>query len=166
MCFRVARAGVQQLGVSIIWKDVPISIVIAIAGYLTFYGLYLIIYFGYAFITHHSLAYKNSPNLLSGGITAWTIAFVLLNPFFEELIVRAYIISEVKFLIGTGSLAVALSVGVQTLYHLYQGFHVAVAMAGLFLLFSLYYLKSRRIMPVILAHMYLDAFALWFRASS
>lgn len=158
------EGGIQQLGVSIRWKDVPVSLAIAIAGYLTFYVLYLAIYYGYPLITHKELVDRNALNLLSGGITAWAIALVLLNPFYEELIVRAYFISEVQFLTGSRALAVAFSAGIQTLYHLYQGFNIAAAMAGVFLLFSVYYLKSRRIVPVILAHMYFDAVALWFQS--
>lgn len=49
------------------------------------------------------------------------IPFSLLNPFFEELIVRAYVMTEVIELTGSATLAVALSVGIQLSYHLYYG---------------------------------------------
>jgi membrane protease YdiL (CAAX protease family) len=70
----------------------------------------------------------------------------------------------VKDLTGSGALAVAISVALQTVYHLYQGVIMAVATGAGFLIFSLYYARSRRITPVILAHLYLDALALWYTA--
>jgi membrane protease YdiL (CAAX protease family) len=54
------------------------------------------------------------------------IPFSLLNPFFEELIVRAYLMSEVIDLAGSPAFAVALSVAVQFSYHLFYGWAGAV----------------------------------------
>jgi hypothetical protein len=41
-------------------------------------------------------------------------------------------------------------------YHLYQGAPKAFAEIGSFLVFSIYYAKTNRIAPVILAHLYMD----------
>jgi membrane protease YdiL (CAAX protease family) len=84
------------------------------------------------------------------------IASFLLNPFFEELIVRAYLMTEVLDLTGSSTLAVALSVAVQFSYHLYQGWAVAISLSLQFLVFALYYALSRRALPIIVAHALFD----------
>ena len=51
----------------------------------------------------------------------WAVPFALFNPFFEELIVRAYLMTEVADLTGSSALAIAASVLFQSSYHLYYG---------------------------------------------
>jgi membrane protease YdiL (CAAX protease family) len=93
------------------------------------------------------------------------VLYALLNPFYEELLVRAFLISEVEAIYRSTSLAVFASVTLQTSYHLYQGLPAALSHIPAFLLFSLYFVRTRRILPVILAHMFMDvsALALYFR---
>ncbi len=89
-----------------------------------------------------------------------SILFTILNPFHEELLVRAFLITEVEGLYRSTTLAVILSITLQTSYHLYQGLPGALSHVPTFLVFSLYYVRTRRILPVILAHMFLDVTAL------
>ena len=89
------------------------------------------------------------------------IPFSLLNPFFEELIVRAYLITEVVQLTGSSVLAVILSVAVQFSYHLYYGWTGAISLAFPFLALALYYVRTRRALPVIVAHGFFDIYALF-----
>jgi membrane protease YdiL (CAAX protease family) len=97
------------------------------------------------------------------GIFITTVVFQCVNPFFEELIVRAYLITEVRQLTRSSVTAVVCSTALQTGYHLYQGIPLALAAGAMFLLWSVYYAKTNRIMPVILAHFYFDAGAtLWY----
>jgi membrane protease YdiL (CAAX protease family) len=70
--------------------------------------------------------------------------------------VRAYLISEVQFFTGSSSLAVLASVVIQSSYHLYQGVVPAFLTTSVFTVFSLYYIRTRRITPVIIAHMVFD----------
>jgi hypothetical protein len=51
-------------------------------------------------------------------------------------------------------------VGLQTSYHLYQGLQNVPSLAVSFLILSVYYARCGRILPVILAHLYFDLFAL------
>jgi membrane protease YdiL (CAAX protease family) len=85
------------------------------------------------------------------------LAFALLNPFFEELIVRAFLISETAALTGSTVLAVAISVILQTAYHLYQGIPNALGLGSLFLIFSLNYVRTQRAFPIIIAHLWSEA---------
>jgi membrane protease YdiL (CAAX protease family) len=96
--------------------------------------------------------------------TIFSLLYVLLNPFHEELLVRAFLISETEWMYGRTALAIFISVVLQTSYHLYQGLPLALSHVPAFLLFSLYFVRTRRILPIILAHMYMDlsALALYF----
>ena len=88
------------------------------------------------------------------------IPFVLLNPFFEELIVRAYLMTEVQDLTGSSALAILVSVIVQFSYHLYYGWAGAISLSFQFLIFALYYARSRNISPVIVAHGLFDIYGI------
>jgi membrane protease YdiL (CAAX protease family) len=70
----------------------------------------------------------------------------------EELIVRAFLMTEVAELSGSWALAVFASVGFQTLYHLYLGTGPALMAAGGFFVYAVFYASTRRITPVILSH--------------
>jgi membrane protease YdiL (CAAX protease family) len=91
---------------------------------------------------------------------AAVIPFVLLNPFFEELIVRAYLMTEVWELTGSSVLAIAVSIVVQFSYHLYYGWAAAISLSFQFLVFALYYARSRSILPVIVAHGLFDIYGI------
>lgn len=93
------------------------------------------------------------------GFGLLTICFVVVNPTFEEMIVRAFLMSETMALTGSATLAVVLSFLLQTSYHLYQGVPYAMALGLIFLVFSIYYARTHRILPVLLAHFLAD---LWF----
>jgi len=94
--------------------------------------------------------------LFGGGITSTMIIFAFVNPFFEELIVRAYVMTEVKALTGSAAIAIMASTLLQMGYHFYQGAPLAFSHGAAFLVFSIYYAKTKRIMPVILAHLFGD----------
>jgi membrane protease YdiL (CAAX protease family) len=83
-----------------------------------------------------------------------TVVSQLANAAYEELIVRAFLITEVVELTGQVPLAVLSSVCLQALYHLYQGGAGALVNAGGFLILSIYYVRYRRITPVLLAHFF------------
>jgi membrane protease YdiL (CAAX protease family) len=87
------------------------------------------------------------------------IPFTLVNPFGEELIVRAYLMTEVRELTGSSMLAVAVSVLVQSSYHLYYGWAGAISLSFMFLTFAIYYVRSRKALPVVVAHAAFDIYA-------
>jgi membrane protease YdiL (CAAX protease family) len=70
----------------------------------------------------------------------------------EELVVRAFLMTEIEELTGHMGLAIVASVGLQTLYHLYQGTPAALVHIGIFLVSALFYAATRRITPIILVH--------------
>lgn len=169
MAYVLSRQGrnLKQLGVSFSWKDFPVSLILMVVSYIAFYLCHLIIFYGRYFLAGRVLSQPaRTHTYLDAGVTVGTVLFVILNPLYEELIARAYIISEVKYLTNSGILAVLVSVAVQALYHLYQGVSATIALSAMFLVLSIYYIKYKRIVPVILAHMYFDLFALLVYARS
>ncbi|MGH9644759.1 MAG: CPBP family glutamic-type intramembrane protease [Terriglobales bacterium] len=118
----------------------------------------------YAAFGHHLHRTFDVSALFGDHITIFTVLFVLLNPFHEELIVRGFLITEMEHFYHNTALAVFVSVLVQSSYHLYQGLGAALLHASTFLLFSIYFVRTRRILPVVMAHMFLDVGALAFYA--
>ena len=104
--------------------------------------------------------------LFGGSVTLLTFLFTFVNPFFEELLVRAFLITEVEAIFASTNLAAVVSIVVQTTYHLYQGIRSALALSSCFTLFTWYYVRKRRILPVILAHLYMDTAAVLLYARS
>jgi membrane protease YdiL (CAAX protease family) len=47
-------------------------------------------------------------------------------------------------------------VALQTSYHFYQGTFAAIAYIPVFLVFAVYYQRTQRVLPVLLAHMVWD----------
>ena len=89
--------------------------------------------------------------------------------FFEELIARAYLMTRLKRLTNSVTAAVLISTVLQTSYHFYQGGVRALSYVAVFLIFSIYYAKTNRVWPIILAHLYMDVGATveyWLRSSA
>jgi len=97
--------------------------------------------------------------LFANRIGIGTIVFQLVNPFFEELIVRAYVMTRVRELTNSLALAIIASVVLQVSYHFYQGVWMALSYTGVFLVLSLYYAKTNRILAPILTHLIFDVSA-------
>jgi membrane protease YdiL (CAAX protease family) len=152
-----------DLGFGWSWKDFGWSIVLFIAGFETYRLIYLAIQnTGLTTVTLHETSNSVGYLLFGRGIFLSTFIFQMVNPFCEELIARAYLMTEVKNLTKSIVWAVAISTIFQASYHLYQGVPAAVSHVGEFLIFSIFYAKTNRITPVILAHLYTDVSATLF----
>jgi len=146
----------RDIGLSARWRDVPVSLLLMVIGLiLSACTIVVLDYLSYL-VTGEALAHRSPPApSLNAGVVVAIGGFIwfLMVPFYEEIIVRAYTISELLALSGNAALAVGLSVTVQCAYHLYQGLPAAISHAGPFLVCALYYLKTRRALPAILAHL-------------
>lgn len=147
----------SDLGLRWSVRDIGTGVAVAFAGYLA-YGL------GHSVV---SVVYHALFTTPAGGVTARQIyshpsliafPFTILNAFFEELIVRAYLMTEIRELTGSLALAATVSVAVQTSYHLYYGWIGALSLSFLFLVFSIYYAKTRKATPLIFAHALIDLY--------
>jgi membrane protease YdiL (CAAX protease family) len=96
-------------------------------------------------------------------ITVATFLMVIENPLAEEIIARAYVITEVEALTKSPEMAVLACFVLQFIYHLYQGIWNAVVLAVEMLCLSIFYLYTRRAIPNIFAHFYMNAWSQLFR---
>jgi membrane protease YdiL (CAAX protease family) len=149
----------KDFGLSWSLKDAVASVFVTAFAYLSYlYGAMLVqtvyhsIYGAFAKTLSGKDFYSHPPLV--------AIPYALLNPFFEELIVRAYLMTEVRELTGSVSLAIAASVAVQFSYHIYYGWVGALSLSFQFLVFALYYARTQRILPVVLAHGFFDIYAI------
>ena len=153
------RLRFRDIGLRWSFRDLGIGLVLVVTAYLTYFV-------GHFFVHWMHQAWFSS---VTGGLTARevyghpsiiAIPYSLVSPFFEELIVRAYLMTEVRDLTGSWTLAAALSVAVQTSYHLYYGWEEAISLSFVFLVFSIFYARTRRATPIVLGHGMWDLFEL------
>jgi len=152
--------GWKNIGWNLRWTDIARALGLWFGSTFAAYMILAVFQVSFRASSGHYLATKSMHGML-GGISALSFAFVCLNPFFEELIVRGYLMTEIVELSGKGGLAIVLSTAIQMSYHTYQGLANCIALATIFTAFSVYFLRSRRLAPVVLAHLCIDAFALF-----
>jgi membrane protease YdiL (CAAX protease family) len=107
----------------------------------------------------HPMPRVNVPQLLGINLGLGWLLYSLINPWFEELIVRGFLMSELATLANPWT-AIAVSTLLQTSYHLYQGWGHVLPIAVMFLCFSIFYSRTRSLMPIVVAHTCSDLFPL------
>ncbi len=161
--FRQGRS-VREFGFRWNPGKVPMTVGVAILLAITAVGASLMgrvgLNIAYFALTGHKLNW-HAEKLPVIAVSLIAILFMVLNGAFEELVVRAYAITEVEWLTKNTDWAIAFSVLFQTSYHFYQGAPQALSYAPLFLVFALYYARTRDITPVILAHILIDMVSLF-----
>ena len=149
----------EDIGLRWSWKDLPIGVLLLIValvfeGTIYFYSRNLASHF-FGFIPHFMPARD-----VFGHLSVPLASYLLVGPVAEELIVRAYLMTEVKALTGSTTLAVLGSVVAQGSYHLYYGWFGAAIVSCQFLVFSLFYARWRRSLPTLVAHELYDIIAM------
>jgi membrane protease YdiL (CAAX protease family) len=90
----------------------------------------------------------------------WAIPVLVLsaveNAVLEEVVVVGYLITRLRQLDWRLPAIVATSAALRGSYHLYQGFGGFVGNAIMGVLFALFFLRTRRVAPLIVAHSLLD----------
>jgi membrane protease YdiL (CAAX protease family) len=90
----------------------------------------------------------------------WAIPVLIIaaiqNAILEEVIVVGYLITRLSSFGWRVAAAVAASALLRGSYHLYQGFGAFVGNAIMGGLFALFFVKFKRVMPLIIAHSLLD----------
>jgi len=99
-------------------------------------------------------------------LSAFYLLTMLVNPFFEEFLVRGFLQTRLRQAACSGLAVILVSTALQTSYHLYQGILFCLALAPGFLVFAVYYHTSRRLWPVVVAHLILDLVAMLFLVNS
>lgn len=93
----------------------------------------------------------------------WAVPVLVLaaaqNAVLEEVVVVGYLMTRLRQLAWRVPAVVAASALLRGSYHLYQGFGAFVGNAVMGILFSLFYLRTKRVMPLVVAHALLDIVA-------
>lgn len=93
----------------------------------------------------------------------WAIPVLILsaaqNAVLEEVVVVGYLITRLRQLGWRLPAALAASALLRGSYHLYQGFGGFVGNAVMGVLFGLFFLRTRRVAPLVVAHALLDIVA-------
>jgi membrane protease YdiL (CAAX protease family) len=93
----------------------------------------------------------------------WQIPVLLLssaeNGILEEIVVVGYLMTRLRQLGWAAPAMVLTSALLRGSYHLYQGFGGFAGNAVMGIIFATFYLRYRRVGPLVLAHTLLDAVA-------
>ena len=132
-----------------------------LAGFALFVGsmiaYYLLWYVAWAVMqsTAGSSPARADTSMISGPASRWQflllIAMSFANGAAEEISMRAYLITRLEELLGTRP-ALILSMLAFASYHTYQGVTGALSAALIGTIYGLYFLRFRRLWPLILAH--------------
>ena len=132
-------------------SDLPIGIGLGVAGLLIYYAVWALTVFSLP-ATMKSAA---SMTMVSGRLGLGVVAAIsVVNPIFEEAFLCGYILTAMKAA-RSPTAAVNVSVAIRMLCHLYQG-PVGLWIIPLGLMLAWFYARTRRLWPVVIAHMLLD----------
>jgi membrane protease YdiL (CAAX protease family) len=141
----------SALGLGFQWTDLPKGLGLFFISFTAFWvASYTVARLG------HTIPFSWSAGMLSATSPWYVVPFLFLNPFFEEIVVRGYLMTEIIELRSSTVMATLISLAFQTSYHVHYGILGALCLALGLAFFAVYYAKSRRLMPVILAHLFWD----------
>jgi membrane protease YdiL (CAAX protease family) len=106
-----------------------------------------------------NMANPQNIGFLKTNSIGFLLIIVILIPIVEELIVRGFAMTEIFHLTESKTVAVILSVMIQFSYHLYQGIAPALMLIPIFVVFSIYFVKTGNLNPVIISHILIDIYA-------
>jgi membrane protease YdiL (CAAX protease family) len=90
----------------------------------------------------------------------WAIPILVLsaveNAVLEEVVVVGYLLTRLRQLGWSTVAAVTASALLRGSYHLYQGFGAFLGNAVMGVVFGLFFLRTRRVLPLVVAHAVLD----------
>lgn len=93
----------------------------------------------------------------------WAVPVLILaaaqNALLEEVVGVGYLLTRLRDLGWHAAAAVGASALLRGSYHLYQGFGAFVGNAIMGVIFALFFLRFRRVMPLVIAHTLLDVVA-------
>jgi membrane protease YdiL (CAAX protease family) len=146
----------KSIGLSFRWLDLPVSFGLLVAQWVVFLLVYIVVYRVYEFVTGTTLHLRDPHTIFSNPTIFLWVPYLIAAPLFEETIVRAYLMTELMGLSLPVWLVVLISTFLQTSYHLYYGVAGALCIGATFLVLSIYFAKSKRLVPLILTHLLWD----------
>jgi len=158
--FRQKRSW-SDIGVTFTNLDIVYSFALAIVAYLAYVIVYVLAQtISNALTGRPVVVQPNNISIIKSGGFVILLLYMIINPFFEEIIVRAFTMTELFAFTNKEWIAIVVSVCLQTGYHLYQGVYATLLISSQFFVYALFYARYRRASPIILAHFYFDVLAL------
>jgi membrane protease YdiL (CAAX protease family) len=149
----------RDLGLTFRWADIPAGLLLTMATRLAEVVAWRPMDWVSVVVTGHPVASSHHAENAVGLALIMVFLFsAVIDPFFEEMIARAFTMTEIEALTGSTGLAILASVTLQTSYHLYLGTANALSLGAGFLIGACFYARFRRITPVILAHAIWNAY--------
>jgi uncharacterized protein len=148
----------ERLGLQPAWRDLLWGPALLLAAYAAYFVLWNVVlglwpeFYRVAVNTHLVAAHIPWPILLATSI---------VNPMFEEVFVCGYVITALKEKTGLAA-AINASAGLRLFYHLYQGAVGVVALVPFGLVFAIWFARTGRLWPLILAHALQDLVGLLY----
>ncbi|MEE6258631.1 CPBP family intramembrane glutamic endopeptidase [Plantactinospora sonchi] len=95
--------------------------------------------------------------------TWWTVPVLILsaaqNAILEEVVVVGYLMTRLRRMGWRIGAVIATSALLRGSYHLYQGFGAFLGNVVMGVIFALFFLRTRRVLPLVVAHTLLDVVA-------
>lgn len=132
--------------------DPAVALALAVAGYVVFITLFWTIA---GIWPQAAQAMRGSGGASPSVSLSAVIAVSLLNPVFEEIFVCGYVVSALKERPDPWT-GIHVSVAIRLLYHLYQGAISTIGIVPIGLIFAIWYARTGRLWPVIIAHVLWD----------
>lgn len=157
----------QSIGFGFQWRDLLRGFGLFVASWIVWISVSMAVNSIYSFWTGGGHPHIRDPKAIFGSpsITIFLI-YVCAAPLFEETIVRGYLMTELMDLSWPPWSAALASLALQTSYHLYYGVAGALNVGAGLSVFAIYFAFSRRVLPVIVAHLLWDltaTYAAWHR---
>ena len=153
---RIRQWTLQSLGIMPSLRETLAGIGLAIAAYLAYVVVFLIA----AHLSPYIAQAAAELTLVAPGLSVpLVIAASIVNPIFEELFVSGYVISALRERRGFWT-AVNASIAIRLSYHLYQGPIGVINIIPLGFIFALWYGRTGRLWPLIVAHAIFDVVGL------
>lgn len=148
----------ERLGMRAAWRDPLWAVALLLVAYTAYFMLWYAV--GSLWPGFYRLAAHT--HLVAAHI-GWPIvaAISIVNPIFEEVFVCGYVIAAVKGTSGAG-VAINVSAALRLFYHLYQGPVGVVGLVPVGLTFAIWFARTGRLLPLILAHAMLDLLGLLY----
>lgn len=145
----------KDLGIVIHWKDILLGVGVFISAMILYACVYYILILILPPEAEQNIVAKNVDDITQS-FSLYLIIFVIINPFFEELIVRGFTMVQLFSLTKNKALTVVVSTIIQSSYHIYQGVLPMLSMSVIFLFFSIFYMRTGKLTPILVAHLIFD----------
>ncbi|HLJ30662.1 MAG TPA: CPBP family intramembrane glutamic endopeptidase [Candidatus Angelobacter sp.] len=143
------------------WMDVVKALGLAVLGLVLSAFISTLVRHTSPVLTGHAATVRDPRVIFAEASPLLMLVYIASSSLFEETVVRGYVTTEMIGLACPVWLATLASILLQTSYHVYYGLGGALAVSGTFIVLGRYFARYRRLLPVILGHLFVDLTAFW-----